>query len=70
MSHTTVNLDFSKNEKELNTIKHEAHDEFLPGPLAELLIRILRRSKPNQGNHSVQNHQENLQQSPIVKTIR
>jgi hypothetical protein len=53
--------------EELNTIKHEAGDEIIPGPLVELLIRILRRSKPNQGNHSAQNHQENLQQSHLVK---
>jgi len=67
MSQTTINLDFSKNEKELNTIKQEAHNEIMPSPFAELLVRILKRSKLNQRNHSVQNHQENLQQSHIVK---
>jgi hypothetical protein len=63
MSQATINLDFSKNEKELNTIKNEGPDEIIPRPLAELLTRILRRSKSNQNTNSMSIDQENSQQS-------
>lgn len=63
MSQTTINLDFSKNEEGLNTIKNEGPDEIIPRPLAELLTRILRRSKSNQNPNSMSTDQENIQQS-------
>jgi len=63
MSQTTINLDFPKNEQGLNTIKNEGPDEIIPGPLAELLTRILRRSKSNQDIHSISTDQENIQRS-------
>ena len=62
MSQTTINLDFSKNEEGLNTIKSEGPDEIIPRPLAELLTRILRRSKSNQDTDSMSAEQENIQQ--------
>ena len=63
MSQTTTNLDFSKNEEGLNTIKNEGPDEIIPRPLAELLTRILRRSKSNQNTNSMSTDQENIQRS-------
>jgi hypothetical protein len=63
MSQATINLDFSKNEEELNTIKYEGLDETIPRPLAELLARILRRSKSTQNTNSMSTDQESIQQS-------
>ena len=48
MSQTAINLDFSENEKETNTMQHEDSAKAVPGSLAELLLRILRHSKCNQ----------------------
>ena len=63
MSQATINLDFSKNEEGLNTIKNEVPDEIIPRPLAELLTRILRRSKSNQNTNSMSTDQESIQRS-------
>lgn len=61
MSQTTINLDFPKNEQGLNTIKNEGPNEIIPRPLAELLTRILRRSKSNRNTNSMSTDQENIQ---------
>jgi hypothetical protein len=53
MSQTALNLDFSKNEIETNTMQHEDSAKAIPGSLAELLLRILRHPKCNQDNASM-----------------
>ncbi len=60
MSQTAINPDFSENEKETNTMQHEDSAKALPGSLAELLLRILRHSKCNQGSAQMSVNQENF----------
>ena len=53
MTQTRGSLDFSKKKKELNTMEYEACDEPIPDPLADILFRILQRTKCSSNRKSM-----------------
>jgi hypothetical protein len=67
MAQPRVSLDFSKKKKELNTIECEGCDEPIPDPLADVLVRILQRTKPSSNRKSIKVTQNKDQYSSITK---
>jgi hypothetical protein len=67
MAQPRVSLDFSKKKKELNTIEGEACDEPIPDPLADVLVRILQRTKPSSNRKSMNATQNKDQHIGIAK---
>ncbi len=70
MTQTPVSLDFSKNKRELNTMKREDRHGTIPDPLTEVLVRIIRRMNASQHSNSIPSSPRKSKRSNIVKTIK
>ena len=67
MTQTRGSLDFSKKKKELNTMESETYDEPIPDPLADVLFRILQRTKCSSDRKSTKISRKKDERSSIAK---
>jgi hypothetical protein len=69
MAQTHIILEFSKNKRELNTMKREDRHGTIPDPLTEVLVRIIRRMNASQHSSLIPSSPKKSRRSDIVKTI-
>jgi hypothetical protein len=67
MAQTCGSLDFSKKKKKLNTMESEACNEPTPDPLADVLARILQRTKCSSNRKSMKISQKKDHHSTVAK---